>query len=226
MHVLMKTVDAAAAVGSGPGRPRDEVKRARIIETAQRMFFERGFEGVSMEAVASEAGVAKLTVYRNFADKYLLFEAVMRNHRRPQTSDIGYLEDGSMPLRQALVRYGSDLLAVLTSSELVAVDRLLAVEASRHPEFARRFFAAGPGRSREVLASALVAASRRGEFQPVSVAEARMYAGQWLALLLGFGALELRFGLAATPRPEELAQQAEQAVATFLDGCGAARNDH
>jgi AcrR family transcriptional regulator len=43
--------------------------RRRIVEAARRMFYERGIRAVGVEAVVSEAGVTKMSLYRHFASK-------------------------------------------------------------------------------------------------------------------------------------------------------------
>jgi AcrR family transcriptional regulator len=43
--------------------------RMRILDTAQRLFTERGYGATTMEAIASEAGVATDTVYSTFRTK-------------------------------------------------------------------------------------------------------------------------------------------------------------
>ncbi|MGZ4705920.1 MAG: helix-turn-helix domain-containing protein, partial [Acidimicrobiales bacterium] len=49
-----------------PGRPRSiEVDQA-ILAAALRMLGEHGFDGLTMEGVASEAGVGKATLYRRW----------------------------------------------------------------------------------------------------------------------------------------------------------------
>jgi AcrR family transcriptional regulator len=49
-----------------PGRPRSEVIDAAIREATIDELIERGFLGLSMEAVAARAGVAKTTLYRRW----------------------------------------------------------------------------------------------------------------------------------------------------------------
>jgi AcrR family transcriptional regulator len=56
--------------------------RVRILEAARRVLAERGAEGTSIDAVASEAGVGKGTVFRRFGDRSGLFQALSDEHLR------------------------------------------------------------------------------------------------------------------------------------------------
>ena len=58
---------------NGPGRPKDPAKRKAILEAAETLFLRNGYDGSSMDAIAAEAGVSKLTVYSHFTDKETLF---------------------------------------------------------------------------------------------------------------------------------------------------------
>lgn len=50
-------------------QPRSASTRARICEVAARQFNSLTYDAVSMESIALQAGVARSTVYRLFADK-------------------------------------------------------------------------------------------------------------------------------------------------------------
>ncbi len=52
-----------------PGRPRDERATRAITDAALRQLVVLGYTRMSMESIASEAGVARATVYRRFRDK-------------------------------------------------------------------------------------------------------------------------------------------------------------
>jgi AcrR family transcriptional regulator len=52
------------------GGPRT---RARILEVANRLFFERGYEAVTVTEIAREAGVSSVTVFNHFPRKEDLF---------------------------------------------------------------------------------------------------------------------------------------------------------
>src|SRR6185437_13562246 len=63
----------------GPGRPKDMEKRAAILAAAKSLFIRNAFAGTSMDAIAADAGVSKLTVYSHFGDKDNLFREVIRS---------------------------------------------------------------------------------------------------------------------------------------------------
>ena len=71
------TASSAGAHASprGPGRPRDQRASSAITGAALRQLEELGYSGVSMESVASEAGVARATIYRRYRDKADLITA-------------------------------------------------------------------------------------------------------------------------------------------------------
>ncbi|MEP6899717.1 MAG: helix-turn-helix domain-containing protein, partial [Rhodanobacter sp.] len=54
-------------------------KRAAILSAAKALFIRNAFAGTSMDAIAADAGVSKLTVYSHFGDKDNLFREVIRS---------------------------------------------------------------------------------------------------------------------------------------------------
>jgi AcrR family transcriptional regulator len=54
-----------------------ERRRPLILDAAFQVFLEHGYDGASMEAIASEAGVSKPVVYACFASKEELFTALL-----------------------------------------------------------------------------------------------------------------------------------------------------
>lgn len=60
---------------------RDQKKAdtsARLLATARRWFFEKGYAGTSMDDLCADAGVTRGALYHNFGGKEGLFEAVVR----------------------------------------------------------------------------------------------------------------------------------------------------
>ncbi len=58
---------------------REEEKRRRIVEAATDLFSRYGFKRTSVDLLASEAGVAKPTVYAYFKDKDAVFCGVVES---------------------------------------------------------------------------------------------------------------------------------------------------
>ena len=62
-----------------PRRTRDpEAKREQILEAAERLFCERGYDKTSTAAIARAAGVSEGTVFHHFGSKSALFADVAR----------------------------------------------------------------------------------------------------------------------------------------------------
>ncbi len=59
-----------------PGRPRDPEADRVIVRATLKLLMEEGYAGMSIERVASEAGVGKTTIYRRYSSKEELAAAV------------------------------------------------------------------------------------------------------------------------------------------------------
>lgn len=66
-----------------PGAPRDPEADRLILETAHRLLREQGYDRLTMDAIAREAGVARTTVYRRYRDKADLVSAAIATLRAP-----------------------------------------------------------------------------------------------------------------------------------------------
>ena len=57
--------------------------RDAIVEAAERLFLQRGFGAVSMDDLAEAAGVARRTLYNQFASKEEIFREMLLRVSRP-----------------------------------------------------------------------------------------------------------------------------------------------
>src|SRR3954453_24235843 len=73
----LPTIDAEPCERADAAR-----NRRRILAAAARLFEERGVERTSMEAIASEAGVGKGTLFRRFGDRAGLVHALLDERER------------------------------------------------------------------------------------------------------------------------------------------------
>src|SRR5262245_11861135 len=74
-----------------PGGRMDPEADRLILDAAKRLLHEQGYDRLTMDAVASLAGVARTTVYRRYRDKAELVSAAIDTLRdptkRPNTGD-------------------------------------------------------------------------------------------------------------------------------------------
>jgi AcrR family transcriptional regulator len=114
-----------------------------------RVFRAHGFSAASMEKIAREAGVAKLTLYRHFETKEALFEDVVRRAQLSVRERLGAMVDRGLPLETVLREIVEKLYDGYTHPDYLAVMRLVVAEAQRFPKLGRAMLddsseAAGP----------------------------------------------------------------------------------
>ncbi|MEL6467534.1 MAG: TetR/AcrR family transcriptional regulator [Pseudomonadota bacterium] len=167
------------------GRPVDEAKTERIREEAKKLFFIHGVDGVSIEQIAAEAGVAKSTIYAKFGNKDAIFQAVVDNI----ADNVGAgmktrIEEGSEP-KDALITFGLALMSGIAERRLLTAEPVIAIEALKNPELGDKFFAAGPGRAKLMLSEALASWQSDKLMPPGDVQEmAEDLLGLWLGTLV------------------------------------------
>lgn len=62
--------------------PASTPKRDRLLDTANRLFYERGYHAVGIDAILAEAGLAKMTLYHHFPSKEELIAAALDRRGR------------------------------------------------------------------------------------------------------------------------------------------------
>lgn len=170
-----------AAKAAGPGRPKDLGKRAAILEAAKTLFIEQGYTGVSMDSIAAQAGVSKLTVYSHFGDKETLFSEAVQSKCIEMLPDALFVADAEGPLRDQLIGIGLAFFKLITSDAAISIQRVMMA-----PETDERlrelFWQAGPERTCEALADFLRSHSERGELQ---IPDHHLAGQQFLTLVKG-----------------------------------------
>jgi TetR/AcrR family transcriptional repressor of mexJK operon len=116
-----------------------------------------------MEAVAEAAGVSKLTLYSHFGDKLGLFREAVRAVAEGYLPQEIFVARGRASLRRHLERVARAYIALVTSPESIAANRMLAADARVAGEIGPIFFEAGPARVRRECAAMLAEFDRGGE---------------------------------------------------------------
>lgn len=107
-------------------RRRSEKSRVAIIEATRALLLDRGFDGLSIEAVAARAGVGKQTIYRWWPSRPALVADVLLEDAdkilatMPRTDDVtADLVSWAGTLASALTtRRGNAMLRILTAASL------------------------------------------------------------------------------------------------------------
>lgn len=203
-----------AGRNAGPGRPKDLGKRAAILDAAKRLFTTHGFDGVSMDQIATEAGVSKLTVYSHFGDKESLFGAAIRAKCEEQLPAELFLVGGlEGNLREQLTAIARAFFTLVTSDEAVAIHRMMMMPGTGDAHVRELFWQAGPQRVKEGFAAFLRDEVAQGALDIPDIERA---ASQFLCLIKGEVHMQLMCGLCCTLAPEAVDAHVQATVDLFL----------
>ncbi|MBO9718240.1 MAG: TetR/AcrR family transcriptional regulator [Pseudoxanthomonas sp.] len=203
----------APAKAVGPGRPKDLGKRASILEAAKRLFLEQGYQGVSMDQIATAAGVSKLTVYSHFGDKETLFSEAIAAKCQEVLPDELFVSPPEGPLDEQLRAIGHAFFALITSEEAISMHRMMNTPGTAENALRELFWNAGPRRVQEAFAQFLQARVDQGQLR---IDDAALASSQFFSLLKGELHPMMACGLCTQPTPAEVARHIDATVVFFL----------
>ncbi len=203
----------AASASAGPGRPKDPTKRAAILDAASRIFRAHGYEGASMDQIAGEAGVSKLTVYSHFGDKSALFATVVHTYCEQSLPNALFDPAPGMPLRERLLDIAHAFFAMISSPEAVAGHRVMCTPKLSDSPLPQLFWEAGPERVQKAFATLLERRIAGGELDIPDVARA---ASQFFVLLKGDLHAKLVLGQCNASAPDCIEDHLQASVDMFL----------
>ena len=154
--------------------------RASILRAARPILLRDGLGGTTLDRVAAEGGIAKMTLYRHFPSKEALFEGLV-------TAMCQYMREGfeNAPSadidKPAADRLGGELRAftsALIEPDALALYRLIVADGWRFPNLARVFDQSGMRVIRQRIAAVL-------ESGGVPAKKSKQVAGEVVALALG-----------------------------------------
>lgn len=79
-----------------------EERRQEIIDTAMKVFYEKGYEKTSISDIAREMNVAQGLCYRYFSSKEELFDTAIDQYAQKQVDQICSILDPQMPLTELI----------------------------------------------------------------------------------------------------------------------------
>lgn len=188
-------------------------KRQAILEAAQTLFLRQGYEGSSMDAIATEAGVSKLTVYSHFNDKESLYVAAIKAKCEQQLPAPIFDQPDDAPVEAVLEKIGNAFVELINSPESIALHRLLIGTAEKEHGLAQAFHEIGPLRVVNGMAELLARMTRNGRLQ---VPDPHDAAEHFFCLLKGGANFRLLIGCGEQPDARERARHVAAVVALFV----------
>lgn len=170
-----------------------------------------GFAATSIEQVAADAGVSKVTIYNHFADKRGLFTAAIEHECEKMRGYFTLDETPSGTIEERLNTIAQGMFAFLSRPEMIQFERRIAAETEHEPSVGLAFLETGPRRMKAAFSQWLAHVS---EGKELDIQDPDLAAEQFVSMAKGMGDLERRFG--ATPTDEENKTRIAGAVAVFL----------
>ena len=182
-------------------------KRASILRAARPIMLRDGLGGTTLDRVAAEGGIAKMTLYRHFPSKEALFAGLvtaMCEHMREDLENAT-----SAGIDQPTANRLADELRAFTSAliepDALALYRLIVADGWRFPGLVRIFDQSGMRVIRQRIAELL-------ETGGVPADQSRQVAAEVVALALGDTYQRAILGIVEEGDGEALERQIEAAV--------------
>jgi AcrR family transcriptional regulator len=178
------------------GRPRAfDLDAAE--ETAMQLFWDRGYEGVSLADLKDSMGISSASFYAAFGSKEGLFERVVRRYAAVTNHIMRIISDESLPAREAVALYLHESVDAQTRTDnpkgcLIALNGTLG--GAGVPEPARDAIRFRRDADRRQIHACVARAAARGDLRPDVDLEG------WTAALHGFTlgvAVQARDGVSA-----------------------------
>ena len=200
----------------GPGRPKDMEKRAAILAAAKALFIRNAFAGTSMDAIAADAGVSKLTVYSHFGDKDNLFREVIRSRIQDLLPETIYSYDPAVGIGETLHRIAQAHMQIDCEPDNVGTFRAILSDCRQgNPRYGKLLWEEGPARTHRLMEGLLQQAVEAGALDIPVIKTASV---QFFSLIKGDLLLRRLFACDECPQTAaaEIEAMAETGVATFL----------
>ncbi|MFZ1468725.1 MAG: TetR/AcrR family transcriptional regulator [Paracoccaceae bacterium] len=195
-----------------PRRQQNRLDRERrILDAALKVFAQSGYSGASMDAVASEAGLSKPTLYQYFTSKEALFQAMMLGKRDRMRTAF------DQPSGQGMVRdlydFAWDYADTVMRPDMLAIARLIIGEVQRFPEIGQVYQASGPDMLLRVIMDYLRARRDDGK---LAFDDAELAAQDLWGLILSAPRTQALYRPDAQPTRHQLARYIDNGLAVFL----------
>jgi AcrR family transcriptional regulator len=211
---------AGAIVRSGrPPRALAGEVEERILDAAEKVFLERGFEGASVDEIADVARAGKPTIYARFPGKEALFAAVMARKVRETTSSFESIAPTGATIEERLASIAVAVLRKVLVADTVGLMRATVAEARRFPDLAASVPRMGRARGTEAVAQLLGELPESDKLPAFAADHRATTARHFLELILLPVLMRALFGEDLTALRAEIGPHVASTVAFFLAAC-------
>ena len=197
---------------------RSDRKRNTLLLAATAVFLEKGYEGTSMDDVATRAEVSKPTVYKYFSDKEELFGEIV-HATTDQINGLVRLVVEIMTieadLETSLAVLARRFITALMQPRVLRLRRLVIANADRFPDVGRGWYEQGFERVLATLATTFQSLADR---KLLRLSDPLLAANHFVGLLLWIPVNKAMFTGDHHATPAELERYAMSAVHAFLTG--------
>ena len=195
------------------GRPKDLEKRQQILTAAKKLFLKCGYHGSSMNQIAQEAGVTKLTVYNHFQDKANLFVCAIAATCEELISARPLNLQADSDFNKEFIHACDLALNIINLPEAIKLELLLLELAAEQNPLAQKFYNASHLRMNAVWENFFQQAINLGFIQ---AEELKTLTWLIVSLLLGVRHHEVLLGIRAIPTVAEKQQIILSSIELFM----------
>jgi AcrR family transcriptional regulator len=217
----MRKGKSRVRIGRPPRAHAGEVE-ARILDAAQRVFFERGLGGASIDEIAGLARAGKPTIYCRFPNKEALFTAVVMRDVEAHIAAFESPSPSGATSEERLANLGAAVVHEVLAGGTVGLMRMAVAEAQRFPHLASSVRTMARRRGAEVVGRLLLEIAesdelgRRPAFAPGRLEQT---AERFLDLVLAPLLMRALFGERISDLQTEIRPHVTRIVPFFLAAC-------
>src|SRR5258708_13979244 len=125
--------------GGRPSREEAERRHRSLLATAFRLLLEKGWDGVSIEEISRQSGVAKGFIYSRYPDKAALFVGAIERLIADATGTLHLAEPLPEDAEQGLYDFGLKMLDIVLHPDSLSFHRQFISDTSHFPDLAKLY---------------------------------------------------------------------------------------
>jgi len=197
---------------SPPAGDRREERRHAVLDAAEHLFLEQGYDRVSLAAIVKRSGGSLATVYEMFGNKQGLLRAMVDRSIEQHFNDLWLTNDETPPAEQ-LRKMAVNMHEHMVVPRVIALKRIVIGESLRDPAFARSFYDMVHRKRLSPLATAFRSWNEQGR---AFIDDPEAAAALFVATVMGDAQLESLLGIGCDCDTAEIVAGIEWRLAPFV----------